>query len=78
MQRRTDKSEAVTKYWLRFFAPFGHCSLCGNSGKIDTRGKVHTSAGRECGDLTYCICPNGQTMRFNGAPLTKASTIPTS
>lgn len=40
-----------------------HCGLCGNYGVIDTRGKVFTPAGVECGVRAYCICPNGRAMR---------------
>ena len=55
------RNGAVTKYWLRFYAT-GHCTLCGNSGVIDTRG-VKTPAGLAVGRLNWCICPNGQTLR---------------
>lgn len=38
------------------------CGLCGNSGRIDTRGKAKVS-GADCGVLGYCICPNGRAMK---------------
>lgn len=61
------KNETVTEYWWAFYN-YGHCSLCGNSGRIDTRG-VKTAAGVPVGRLNYCICPNGQALReFNSAP----------
>lgn len=47
--------------------PLGHCGICGNSGVIDTRGKVFTAAGVECGMRTYCICPNGQALKKHKA-----------
>lgn len=53
----------VTKYWLKHYVNQGHCSLCGNSGFIDTTG-VTTAAGRSVGRKNYCICPNGQCIRF--------------
>ena len=53
----------VTDYWLKYYIPNGHCCLCGNFGVIDTRGKVFTAAGVECGAEVWCICPNGQVMR---------------
>lgn len=51
----------VTKYWLEYYAT-AHCTLCGNSGVVDTRG-VKTPAGVPVGRLNYCICPNGQVLR---------------
>lgn len=39
-----------------------HCTLCGNSGVINTRG-VHTAAGVHVGRLNWCICPNGMQLR---------------
>ena len=41
-----------------------HCGLCGNSGMVDTRGKVFTAAGYECGVRTWCICPNGRALKL--------------
>jgi hypothetical protein len=54
-------NDAVVDYWAENYAPEGFCSLCGNSGIIDTRG-VRTPAGVEVGRFNYCICPNGQTL----------------
>lgn len=45
------------------YAARGHCCLCGNHGTIDTRGKVFTPAGVECGDRVFCICPNGRASK---------------
>ena len=49
--------------WLNEFAPKHLCCLCGNRGIIDTRGKVFSPAGIECGALVYCICPNGRSLK---------------
>lgn len=38
------------------------CSLCGNWGWIDSR-HIKTPAGLECGQINYCICPNGREMK---------------
>jgi len=54
---------ALANLWLAEFSHRGHCCICGNHGTIDTRGKVFTPAGYECGDLVYCICPNGRVMK---------------
>ncbi len=54
----------VTDYWLEFYINNGHCSLCGNHGYIDTTG-VRTPAGLEVGRKNFCICPNGQAMRYH-------------
>lgn len=39
------------------------CGLCGNTGRIDTRGRAKTATGIDCGVLGYCICPNGRAMK---------------
>lgn len=55
----------LTDIWFNWYvSPRGLCSLCGNSGKIDTRG-VRSAAGVECGGINFCICPNGQIMRHH-------------
>jgi hypothetical protein len=59
----------VTNYWLEYYCS-DHCTLCGNSGVIDTRG-VQTAAGVPVGRLNYCIYPNGQVRRKHGIPITK-------
>lgn len=51
----------VTDYWCDHYL-WGACTLCGNSGFIDTRG-VATAAGVPVGRVNYCICPNGQAWR---------------
>lgn len=57
---KTYEHEMVTKYWLDHYCT-EHCTLCGNSGIIDTRA-VTTPAG-----ISVCICPNGQAMRWHKA-----------
>ncbi len=61
------KHYIVTKYWLEYYASH-YCTLCGNTGFIDTRG-VKTPAGLEVGRINYCICPNGQIMRKGRAKI---------
>lgn len=58
------KSIAVTEYWLTYYIQDGLCSVCGNTGVIDTTG-VRTPAGFECGRVNLCFCPNGQAMRHH-------------
>ncbi len=53
--------EKLIKYWLKHYAT-DHCTLCGNSGVIDSRG-VRTAAGHVVGRLNWCICPNGIAIR---------------
>ena len=48
--------------WLEYLNA-GACGLCGQSGKVDTRGRVKSPAGEECGVLRYCICPNGRWLK---------------
>jgi len=56
----------VTSYWRRFYAGAA-CTLCGNSGVIDSRGRAMTAVGVAVGRLNYCICPNGMVLRRNRA-----------
>lgn len=59
--------DPITKYWfLNYVSPSGLCTLCGNTGKIDTVG-ITSAAGVLCGRINLCLCPNGQKMRELGA-----------
>lgn len=51
--------------WLEFLGgdPPIHCGLCGNSGVVDTVGKVATPNGVPCGVRVFCICPNGRVQK---------------
>ena len=55
--------------WMEFLGPSGvpHastcCGLCGNSGIVDTRGKVKSPTGVDCGVRAHCICPNGRVIK---------------
>lgn len=42
---------------------FGGCILCGNSARIDTRGKVFNAKGEDVGGEAFCICPNGRAVK---------------
>ncbi len=53
----------LSDFWAVEYSPKNHCCLCGNRGIIDTRNKVFTPAGYECGARVFCICPNGQTIK---------------
>jgi hypothetical protein len=59
------ESNPITDYWHEHYVNRGMCSLCGNSGVIDTRG-ARTPMGLEVGRVNFCICPNGQLMREHG------------
>lgn len=65
MPRPITKNQ-LADFWLAEYADRNHCCLCGNSGVIDTRGKIFTAAGHECGDRVWCICPNGRALRKHG------------
>jgi len=65
MGGRKGLKKVITDYWFEHYisqGPVGHCSLCGNTGTIDTR-TARTPAGVLVGRLNWCICPNGQLMR---------------
>jgi hypothetical protein len=66
MNERWDIDQAavegiITAYWIKFYCTTV-CTLCGNSGVIDTTG-VHSNAGVAVGRRNWCICPNGQASR---------------
>lgn len=55
-------NEAITDYWAKHYQRRGICTLCGNTGRLDTTG-VKTPAGWLVGRVDFCFCPNGQLMR---------------
>jgi hypothetical protein len=71
--RNEKKMQAFLKllsdFWLEYYTNNGHCSLCGNTGMIDTSNAT-TAAGMPTGRLNWCMCPNGLALRkaFNGEP----------
>lgn len=67
MTRKTPPYEnaAVTAYWLEHYAT-GHCTLCGNTGVVDTSTTAVDAGGASVGRKNFCICPNGQAMRAVG------------
>ncbi len=67
MKNIRPKHATVTNYWHEYYCA-DHCTLCGNSGVIDTTG-TRTAAGVLVGRKNYCICPNGQAMRVSEIPL---------
>lgn len=69
----------IGEYWFENYinldvADHGLCSLCGNRGIVDTRGRAISPRGLDAGRLNYCICPNGQALRIHEAPLVPAET----
>lgn len=52
--------------WFEFLSN-SCCGLCGNSGVLDTRGKVKTPRGEDCGIRAFCICPNGRALKAEHA-----------
>lgn len=63
MARPITKNQFSDLWVNEFCTEAGFCSLCGNSGTIDTRGKVFTPSGIECGSKNWCICPNGRILK---------------
>lgn len=63
--KKTLVPEAVKAYWLEHYVndDVGLCSLCGNTGKIDTTATAISPAGVLAGRVDSCICPNGQHRR---------------
>ena len=61
-----DREPVDDDTWLEFLGPSEHamfCGLCGNSGVVDTRGRVKSPVGDDCGVRAFCICPNGRAAK---------------
>jgi len=67
------KQKALTRYWLEYYLcdSTNLCTLCGNTGVIDTTLTAISPAGIRAGRQNWCICPNGQGMRKSGMNLKK-------
>lgn len=50
-------------YWDKEIDIGGLCTLCGNTGVIDTTETAISPKGIRAGRKNYCICPNGQFLR---------------
>jgi hypothetical protein len=63
------RQKRLTDYWLAYYVDtkLCLCSLCGNTGIIDTRRSATSPAGVDAGRKNFCICPNGQAMRHGAA-----------
>jgi hypothetical protein len=57
------RNAEVARYALAFYSD-GGCTLCGNSGIIDTTG-TRLPRGQFIGRRQFCICPNGQRIRWH-------------
>lgn len=67
------KSKVVSNYWAAFYVSKNHlCSLCGNRGVLDTFRIAISAAGVNSGGKLFCICPNGQAMRWISMKTAKA------
>jgi hypothetical protein len=53
------------------------CSLCGDFGVVDTRGRVLDPEGRDQGRLQWCFCPYGQSYRdgAEGSGITDSTSL---
>ena len=64
------KHEAVLgNYWMEnyFDNETGLCSLCGDTGIIETAPKTPT--GKPLGTFkNYCVCPNGRSIKVQDPP----------
>ena len=59
-------NKTLVTYWIKHYVTEddpGMCSLCGNTGIVDTRSAT-SPLGLKIGRRNWCICPNGQTMRL--------------
>lgn len=62
--------KAITDYWFEHYMnrELHLCSLCGNSGLIDTTETAISPIGYRPGRVNFCICPNGQALREQTIP----------
>ncbi len=57
------KHYIVAEYAMTYYGDDHYCTLCGNTGIVDTRGARAGRLGKAVGRLNWCICPNGQVLR---------------
>lgn len=62
--------DLLNTLWLRWYVGADTlCTLCGNTGRIDTTATARSPAGVMAGRVNFCICPNGRSMRaHSGRP----------
>jgi hypothetical protein len=58
--KRKPFEEELSNFWANNYIYLTLCSLCGNKGIIDTRGRAISAAGVDSGRKNFCICPNGR------------------
>ena len=64
MPRRISKNQLADFWQSNYYHPTeGVCILCGNSGYIDTTKSAVTPTGKRCGQVAFCLCPNGRACR---------------
>ncbi len=62
--RAAEAQNYLSRYWLdNYLSDSGLCSLCGNTGRIDTTLTAASHAGVRSGRVNFCICPNGVACR---------------
>lgn len=58
----------ITDYWLKnYVKPYKECILCvlcANTGLLKLHPRIIKEGYAKRGEETYCVCPNGQTIRF--------------
>ena len=59
---RDYEDKHITEYWVEHYCGTV-CTLCGNSGIIDTTNTAVSAIGVRSGRRNWCICPNGQCLR---------------
>jgi hypothetical protein len=59
------EDDDVTSYWLKHYVgDDGNCALCGNHGRVELGSADYTADGKVI-EKPFCICPNGQAMRWH-------------
>ena len=62
-----ENKKILENYWLKYYynKETGLCSLCGNTGILDTTNTAISPMGIKVGRRNYCFCPNGRDMNPN-------------
>lgn len=72
MTELTEEDELVlTKIWKAEFIKDKYCSLCGNTGIIDTRNRKHIDTNEDFGRPSFCICPIGRATKRDRVTLSE-------
>jgi hypothetical protein len=71
-EQEEEEARILQDYWSRHYAkgPAGCCTLCGNTGIVDTIDSAKMPNGvTPSGARQFCFCANGRELRKDGNPI---------